>query len=148
MIKAKIIDITMSESEITMTDAMSSDDGCDSDSNGGAELAPQLDDKVQLHHEMTIDLSGEDKASNGKEESQIEALVASSTPRAYQLEMLEESLRRNIIVAVSCLGQKRLLVLPRSDSQQMDTGSGKTHIVSLNISLLLCLLLNSAIIFA
>jgi hypothetical protein len=29
----------------------------------------------------------------------------------------------------------------------MDTGSGKTHIVSLNISLLLCLLLNSAIIF-
>jgi hypothetical protein len=105
MIKAKIIDITMSESEVTMTDAMSSDDDCDSDSTGGAELAPQLDDKVQSHHEMTIDLSGEDKASNGKEESQIEALVASSTPRAYQLEMLEESLRRNIIVAVSCLVQ-------------------------------------------
>lgn len=44
--------------------------------------------------------------------------------RGYQLEMLEESLKENIIVAVfntpSCL-------LVHTDQKQMDTGSGKTH---------------------
>ena len=39
----------------------------------------------------------------GEEEARVEALVDSFMPRAYQLEMLEESLRRNIVVAVSAV---------------------------------------------
>lgn len=80
---------------------MSEEDDCNSeDLSSSAELPPQLDDKQQPHKETTIDLSGDD-AAPGKADPQIEALTASFTPRAYQLEMLEESLRRNIIVAVS-----------------------------------------------
>ena len=49
---------------------------------------------------------------------------SASKPRSYQLEMLEESMRRNIIVAV------RLPWFPFSSSaantSQMETGSGKT----------------------
>jgi hypothetical protein len=99
--KAKIDCITVSEFEATITDAMSDNDYYDSESSG-AELAPQqLDDEVRPTEETTIDLSGENAGLNGEGELRVKALVASSTPRAYQLEMLEESLRRNIIVAVS-----------------------------------------------
>lgn len=105
MRKAKIDDITMSEFEITMT-TMSDDDDYDSES-GGAELTPHhVHDEVRPNEEMTIDLSGEDAVHNGKGEPRVEALAASSSPRAYQLEMLEESLRRNIIVAVSFVPQE------------------------------------------
>jgi hypothetical protein len=104
MITVEVSDIIMSESKVTMTDAMSDDDMYESESSGVA-MAPQLDDDIQAQHETTIDLSGEDKASSGGGRPQLEALGPTSTPRAYQLEMLEESLRRNIIVAVSCLTQ-------------------------------------------
>jgi len=97
--KAKIDYITVSEFEVTITDAMSDNDDCDSESSG-AELVPQqLDDDVRTTEETTIDLSRENAGLNGEG---VKALVASSTSRAYQLEMLEESLRRNIIVAVCC----------------------------------------------
>jgi hypothetical protein len=92
--KAKIDCITVSEFEATITDAMSDNDDYDSESSG-AEL------EVRPTEETTIDLSGENAGLNGEGELRVKALVASSTPRAYQLEMLEESLRRNIIVAVS-----------------------------------------------
>jgi hypothetical protein len=92
-------------SEVTMTDAMSDEDDYDSESlssSSGAEFAPRLEDEQRRHKETTIDLSGDD-AAPGKSEPQIEALTASFSPRAYQLEMLEESLRRNVIVAVSAV---------------------------------------------
>lgn len=44
-------------------------------------------------------------------------------PRHYQLEMLEESMRRNIIVAVRL---PCVLFCLAADILQMDTGSGKT----------------------
>ena len=57
-------------------------------------------------------------------------------PRAYQLEMLEESMRRNIIVAV------RLPYFPSSpaaNTLQMDTGSGKTGVyVYLRFGMVIC----------
>jgi hypothetical protein len=84
---AKIDDINMSQ--VTMTDVMSDDDDCDSEGSG-AELRPQLDDEARLEEETTIDLSGEDAVPNGEGGPQVEALAAASTPRAYQLEMLEE----------------------------------------------------------
>jgi hypothetical protein len=91
-------------SEVEMTDV---DDDCDSQSkSSGAELSPQqLNDEVRQQEETTIDLS-RDGVSRDDEELHVEALVASSTPRAYQLEMLEESLQHNIIVAVSVSLQK------------------------------------------
>ena len=46
-------------------------------------------------------------------------------PRAYQLEMLEESLKRNVIVAVRYHQQTVLGLIP--NKHQMDTGSGKTN---------------------
>lgn len=113
MMKRKVSDITTLESEVTMTDAMSDDGTCDSESIGRAELAPQIGDDLHPHHETTIDLSGEDKVPGREEEPQLAALAMSSSPRSYQIEMLEESLRRNIIVAVSCLVD--VLLLPESD---------------------------------
>ena len=53
--------------------------------------------------------------------------------RAYQVEMLEESMRRNIIVAVLF---PRSLVLSAADLLQMDTGSGKTLVYEYSISTL------------
>ena len=49
-------------------------------------------------------------------------------------------------VAVSLSLMRHVLALPWSDLQQMDTGSGKTHIVSLNIFLFPSLLPISTII--
>jgi hypothetical protein len=119
--KAKVDDITMSEFDITMIDTMSDDDGGLESSS--AELAPL--DEVRPKEETTIDVSGEDA------ELRVGALVASSTPRAYQLEMLEESLRRNIIVAVSVVPHEEYASVSLTlTCRQMDTGSGKTHIVS------------------
>lgn len=102
MSKTKIDAIKMSE--VSMTNAMIDDDNCDSGSRSSTieELPPQLDKEQLPYSETTIDLSGDD-AALGNKEPQIEALIASFTPRAYQLEMLEESLRRNIIVAVSAV---------------------------------------------
>lgn len=49
-------------------------------------------------------------------------------PRAYQLEMLEESLKRNVIVAVRWSLNRSQGSLGRiSNKHQMDTGSGKTN---------------------
>jgi hypothetical protein len=55
-------------------------------------------------------------------------VVVTMTARAYQLEMLEESLKQNIIVAVCC-------PTPATETGQfanmlpkMDTGSGKTQV--------------------
>ena len=50
----------------------------------------------------TVDLPGGSVASNGMSEVHNGLLGFESIfkPRAYQLEMLEESMRRNIIVAV------------------------------------------------
>jgi len=45
-------------------------------------------------------------------------------PRAYQLEMLEASLKKNIIVAVSDATGSRAI---HSNNYQMGTGSGKTQ---------------------
>lgn len=46
-------------------------------------------------------------------------------PRAYQLEMLEESLEKNVIVAVSQPSATYFRL--SSNKHQMDTGSGKTN---------------------
>ena len=49
-------------------------------------------------------------------------------PRAYQLEMLEESLRRNVIVAVRwSLNRSQGSLGKVLNKHQMDTGSGKTN---------------------
>jgi hypothetical protein len=83
-----------------MTSAMRDDNDCDSESSG-AELGPHQPDYEVRPEEVTVNLSGENAVSKGEGEPLVEALAASSTPRAYQLEMLEESLRHNIIVVVS-----------------------------------------------
>lgn len=46
--------------------------------------------------------------------------------RGYQMEMFQESLRRNIIVAVWRI-KIQILSSVRTNMTQMDTGSGKTH---------------------
>ncbi|CAD6442536.1 bfe48028-85c3-4dec-9829-fa7c77296083 [Sclerotinia trifoliorum] len=60
---------------------------------------------------ITIESAVENEDNISEEERGRDVIV---TPRTYQLEMLEESLKRNIIVA-------------------MDTGSGKTHVAVLRI---------------
>ena len=55
----------------------------------------------------------------------LAGLKSAFKPRAYQLEMLEDSMRRNIIVAL------RLSCFPfysAANTLQMDTGSGKTGV--------------------
>lgn len=85
-----------------MAVTMSDNDDYDSD-NWGSETAefPTWPDGGQQPQKETITHTSGDNAPPDKRELQTEAIVASFTPRAYQLEMLEESLRRNIIVAVS-----------------------------------------------
>ena len=61
--------------------------------------------------EIVQDLTGEDDISSDQSSPsslKLSDVEPSIKPRAYQLEMLEESLKHNIIVAA-------------------DTGSGKTH---------------------
>ena len=50
------------------------------------------------------------------------------TARAYQLEMLEESLKQNIIVAVCCPTPKMETGHFANMLPKMDTGSGKTQV--------------------
>jgi hypothetical protein len=69
-----------------------SDDDCDS-GNGLATPGKLNED---AYEEITVDLTEEASANVEPQET----LDASFSPRSYQLEMLEESLRHNIIVAV------------------------------------------------
>lgn len=57
-------------------------------------------------------------------------------PRSYQQEMLEMSLRENIIVVVRCVfSDEENCLYRRLTVCQMDTGSGKTHMyASLRLS--------------
>ncbi len=137
----------MPESKITMTGATSDDDTCNSESSSLGELAPQPDDAVRTHHETTIDLSRDDDLRNSVGEPQLEALVASSTPRAYQLEMLEESLRRNIIVAVRRLLRDVDSFYLSLTCSRWTPAAARPISSALSVSLLLCLLLNSMTLF-
>lgn len=50
------------------------------------------------------------------------------TARAYQREMVEESLKRNIIVTVSGPQENEHMGIKLTWSTKMDTGSGKTQV--------------------
>lgn len=85
-------------------------------------------------------LMEERNVSSQDEDSASECAVAEEPPiskmaaRAYQVEMLEASLEKNVIVAVSLIALSLSLsnLRPRSPADasitQMDTGSGKTHV--------------------
>ncbi|RAL58356.1 hypothetical protein DID88_005773 [Monilinia fructigena] len=72
-----------------------------------------VDDQNEIEGDLkrTLTLTAEDEDGDCEEEKTENVTV---TPRTYQLEMLEESLKENIIVA-------------------MDTGTGKTHVAVLRI---------------
>ena len=55
-------------------------------------------------------------------------VVVTMTARAYQLEMLEESLKQNIIVAVCCPTPETQTGQFANMLPKMDTGSGKTQV--------------------
>jgi superfamily II DNA or RNA helicase len=83
----------------------------DSESDSEGPLLHTSDDIDAPAREVIEDLTGEDEILS--DQSSLLSLSLSDgtpniKPRAYQIEMLEESLKRNIIVAA-------------------DTGSGKTH---------------------
>ena len=71
-----------------------------------------LDSETQGPDEVVEDLTGEDDLLSNSVSSLSSLKLSDGTPnikpRSYQIEMLEESLKHNIIVAA-------------------DTGSGKTH---------------------
>lgn len=69
---------------------------------------------------MALDTTSSDDAAGFTEPADVAA--DKLQPRGFQYEMLEESLKRNTIVAVCSTFGSSL----QSDSVQMDTGSGKT----------------------
>ncbi|QSZ33077.1 hypothetical protein DSL72_002662 [Monilinia vaccinii-corymbosi] len=71
----------------------------------------KCDDTIEDLCDIAPSLTGE-HGDGGREGEKTENVTV--TPRTYQLEMLEESLKRNVIVA-------------------MDTGSGKTHVAVLRM---------------
>jgi superfamily II DNA or RNA helicase len=92
-------------------------DGSDSDSEAALVHVPDdvdIDELLERKNEIIEDLAGEEDDLLSSDKSSLASLTLSDgtpsiKPRAYQVEMLEESLKHNIIVAA-------------------DTGSGKTHI--------------------
>ncbi|KAH8687850.1 hypothetical protein BGZ60DRAFT_394641, partial [Tricladium varicosporioides] len=74
---------------------------------------PNFDEAPITAHEIIEDLTAEESVSPDDQEIPIPTSAKDAAPvvrpRSYQYEMLEESLKRNIIVA-------------------MDTGSGKTQV--------------------
>ncbi len=76
------------------------------------------------------DLTEEDKFLS--DTSSLSSLILNDgppkiKPRPYQLEMLEESLKRNIIVAVRASFLISRSLQDKANFDKMDTGSGKTH---------------------
>ncbi|KAL2149655.1 hypothetical protein VTH82DRAFT_8307 [Thermothelomyces myriococcoides] len=95
------------------------DNGWDSDDDesliqddDGPETTPSLNDGNASQH-TTLDFIHSSRSSSPDQEP---PKTVTMTPRAYQLEMLEESLKQNIIVA-------------------MDTGSGKTQVAIMRIQI-------------
>ena len=87
-----------------------------------------LDEALRPANEIIEDLTTETDAFLS-DESSLKSLNLNEDPpvikpRPYQLEMLEESLKRNVIVAVSAPEAE---IWIRLIDIQMDTGSGKTH---------------------
>jgi hypothetical protein len=76
------------------------------------------------------DLTGETDELVGESDSFVafnsSSGVPAIKPRSYQLEMFEERLNQNIIVAVRLL-QCPSIAIPKLIFSKMDTGSGKTH---------------------
>lgn len=68
----------------------------DDDSESGSTSSVSWSDDQPRHEEITIEINGDVHMDSEPQQ----ALKALFNPRSYQLEMLEESLRRNIIVAV------------------------------------------------
>ena len=102
----------------------------DSDSDFGSSVPARAPDEIEIKTPVEVieDLTAEDDLlGDGDSESSLPSLelrdgMPSVKPRGYQTEMLEESLKHNIIIAA-------------------DTGSGKTHMqVLLSAFCLWCLL--------
>ena len=68
----------------------------DSDSERGSTLSENWVDDQPRPEDITVEIN-DDIHEEPEPQASLETLFS---PRAYQLEMLEESLRRNIIVAV------------------------------------------------
>ena len=66
------------------------------DSESGSASSECGSDNQPHNEDITIEINGDVHMDSGPQH----ALEATFSPRSYQLEMLEESLRRNIIVAV------------------------------------------------
>jgi hypothetical protein len=92
-------------------------------------------ESVRRANEIVEDLTGEidELLSNSSSPASLTLQDGPPVvkPRPYQLEMVEESKKRNIIVAVSpaenCKPAASLIL------RKMDTGSGKTHIAVMRI---------------
>ncbi len=115
-----------------------------SDNGSSSSSEPEDEPATQAAHES--DTTPSSNSDNGLGDANPESrdtspdeeppAAVTMTARAYQLEMLEKSLEKNIIVAVcpaSCL-----VSMPPADllPSQMDTGSGKTQVFVWNNSLL------------
>ena len=75
---------------------------------------------------MAADMDVEDTWSEASEE--IEEDQVCLQPRAYQIEMFQESMKQNTIVTVSFVSGFNC---QRTNDMQMETGSGKTMMYDL-----------------
>lgn len=102
------LSVTSQKKTIMATPRSLSPDGGSSDSSSverrpgdeSATSAPEIVEKVSVTKADDITKAGGDAILGDKEESPAPEIV---NPRAYQREMLEQSLERNVIVAVSSL---------------------------------------------
>lgn len=68
----------------------------DDDSESGSTSSASWSDDQPRHEDITIEINDDENMDSEPQQ----ALEAMFNPRPYQIEMLEESMRRNIIVAV------------------------------------------------
>jgi hypothetical protein len=81
------------------------DPASDSDDSGSSVTSDLGPDDDASPGEVLVDLAGD--PGNGTKQLEVSGIPSDLNgllfvPRAYQLEMFEESLKRNIIVAVGC----------------------------------------------
>jgi hypothetical protein len=109
-----------------------SDDASSRSSDNTGARPDEVDTVESKRREVVIDLAGQDELESDESSPpsiQLSDEAPDIKPRAYQIEMLEESLKRNIIVAVSFVvgWVDEVLRTTRLMTLQADTGSGKTH---------------------
>ena len=111
---------------------MDSDLGYFSDSSSGEYLdIEELEDVLPLEDDIESGpqvMEEIDIAPSSQSEKTEASKATSLHARAYQLEMLEKSLKENIIVTVSTHETPSVIPFLLTSYVQMDTGSGKTQV--------------------